>query len=66
MPPYDDDLTPEIEAKVADLTLALKDPAYSHAENILVALRKHELLGTPYPAMVEALHDEFIVSTNTP
>lgn len=56
----------EIEVKVADLSRALRDPDYSHAENILVAMRQHENIGTPYPTMVDTLHKQFIVSPNTP
>ena len=56
----------EIEAKVGDLARALCNPAYSHAENILVAIRKAEADKIPYPIMVDELHHQFIVSTNTP
>lgn len=59
-------LPSDVEAKVTDLCRALADPSYSHAGNILVAMRQYEKALTPYPDMVNALHEEFIVSPNTP
>lgn len=50
----------DTEGKEAMLAAALSNPRYSHAENILVALREHESRGTPHHKIVDDLFTRFI------
>lgn len=48
------------DEKERALIKALSDPSFSHSENILVALRKHEAAGTSHEATLDDLHERFI------
>lgn len=48
------------EQKVTDLIVAVTTPTFSHAENILVAMRKYEAQQVEHDRMIDLLHEEFI------
>jgi len=48
------------EEKTDALVKAVVDPSYSHAENILVAMRKYEAEQIEHDRMIDLLHERFI------